>query len=235
MIKQERNDICLCGSGKKYKKCCGHTKTTAEMELEIFVNRNLSQCKDNKLECGHTITKKYYEDNIKYILEMRDMMIVKTGEPFCKNGENRMVVSLGNKFIKCQTCECEYDINLKKIIGRIWFAGNSSNNPTICHQIVKPDDLLDYLTYSNFYTAVTKGVKALDPKTIAYLCNLDNVIFNKKLDLHVISKFDTEKGYNVIMCHVVSECMACKHLDGAEHVSLDVFYKSLLGEDDKQS
>lgn len=24
-LKIGRNDLCLCGSGKKYKKCCGHS------------------------------------------------------------------------------------------------------------------------------------------------------------------------------------------------------------------
>mgnify|MGYP000226898381 FL=1 len=48
-MKPERNDPCPCGSGKKYKKCCGAlTRQSTSGQTEI----KLASLKDPRRECG---------------------------------------------------------------------------------------------------------------------------------------------------------------------------------------
>jgi hypothetical protein len=40
--KPSRNDPCSCGSGKKYKKCCGMPKKLAERKLSVIKSSSKS-------------------------------------------------------------------------------------------------------------------------------------------------------------------------------------------------
>jgi tetratricopeptide (TPR) repeat protein len=47
MIKVGRNDVCLCGSGKKYKKCCGKTNV---ISLENLIGQEVDRLQDRIIE-----------------------------------------------------------------------------------------------------------------------------------------------------------------------------------------
>lgn len=64
-VRQDRNGLCKCGSGKKQKKCCGletkyrYSKLNADQEAEVEVEKRMKEKQDvilNRLKIEQNAT-----------------------------------------------------------------------------------------------------------------------------------------------------------------------------------
>ncbi|MDF0725811.1 tetratricopeptide repeat protein [Cytobacillus sp. S13-E01] len=156
MLKVGRNDLCTCGSGEKYKKCCGK-KTVVSMELLIE-----KELHDIQLDIIHFSMKNYQEDMDDYLEQCYEEFDIPDDaiEMFRFFGYTWFITSVkldGKTIMEEYIDRHLHKFNRPRIkdIVRLWGSARPSVS-TVKHQ----DN--QYITIQDLFTKEVKKVKSFD-------------------------------------------------------------------------
>jgi uncharacterized protein YecA (UPF0149 family) len=159
MAKIGRNDLCTCGSGKKYKKCCGKSNV---LSMELLIEKELHEM---QLDIFHYAMKNYEEEIEGYLEEWYEDIPDEAMEMFHFFASTWFITSVD---VDGKTILDEYiDRHIQKYTRpRIKDILRKWRNATPSVSIIQHQDENQYITVQDIFTNEVQKVKELGEEHI---------------------------------------------------------------------